>query len=491
MFEARDITKTYGPTRANDRLSLSIGPGEILGLLGENGAGKSTLLAILAGQRQPDAGTLAIDGVPVRFQAPGNAMDAGIGIVFQHFSLVPTFTIREQLRLAGWKEAGLPRLLADRFTGNEVIGSLSLGEQQRVEIARALARRPRILLLDEPTSILTSSEVDQLFVLLRDVREAGTAIVLVTHKLHEAMSLCDRIVVLRAGTNVDEVARDGVSWPPGTESRLVRSMFGERQTAAAGPAVAPAYGGTPALEVAGLSTDAGAGRMGLRNVTFTVGRGEICAIAGIDGQGQREIAEACAGYRAARGQIWIHGTAMQPGDAVAFSDAGVAWLTDDRIGEGSIPTFTVEDTLLMKRQRSAPFSRGGFLNVAAIRESARTAIDRWGVRPPNAGAPIGTLSGGNIQKVLIARETAIATSLLVVSQPSHGLDVHTRHLVWGALRTFAADGGGVLVLTTDLDEALGLADRAGVVAGGRVSGLRPVTEVSHAEMERLMVTAWA
>ncbi|HEV2074215.1 MAG TPA: ATP-binding cassette domain-containing protein [Thermomicrobiales bacterium] len=504
VLEAKCITKTYGRTTANDCLTLSIRPGEIVGVLGENGAGKSTLLAILAGAIQPDSGQLLLNGKSTAFGSPRDALRAGVSIVFQHFALIHTFTVCEQMHLAGWRSRELPDLLGSRFSGNELIGDISLGSRQMVEIARALVSRPRVLLLDEPTSILTSAETQQLFVLLRGLKEQGMSVVFVTHKLHEAMEVCDRIVVLRKGKDVGELEWSRPGWPSGTDAGLLRLMFGrdEDGTDDAAPQL-----DTPELQVARsrdlpkretgslfcvqeVSTRDHPGSQALHRVSLDVGEGEICAIVGVDGQGQRELATVCAGYAPADGTVYLQWRALPIGDAGAFRRAGIAYLTDDRMGEGTVPGFTLEENLILKRQREWPFSRRGRLRPGRVRDRAREEVSRWRIEPQNPQAPIRTLSGGNIQKVLLARELSIASSLLIANNPSQGLDSRTRTQVWGAIKEFTDGQGGVLLFTTDINEALERADRVGVMYEGAVSPLTPVGDGIRSDLEHMMVAGW-
>ena len=485
MLEARDITKRYGPVLANDRVTLEIRPGEVLALLGENGAGKSTVLSILSGMVSPGNGQLMLDGAPLTLGGPVDAIRHGIGMVYQHFSLVPTLTIREQLRLAGWRGTGLPPVLADRMRGDALIGDLSLGERQRVEIAKALVRKPRFLLLDEPTSILGPTEIDDLFALIRDICAQGVAVVLVTHKLREALAVAERTVVLRRGRVVARAERPASGWDGNAEGTLLRAMFGDASVeAASGLPRGLVEGTVPLLTVSGVSA------RGVHDVSLAVHAREICAIVGVDGQGQCELAEILTGHRAARGEIRMRAQVLSGRHARRFALAGIGYLTDDRRGEGGVTTMSVAENLMLKRQRRRPFSRFGRLSRRAMRADARGLVAQWAIAAPSVNVPLDALSGGNIQKVLLAREMAIAPEVLIANKPTHGLDARTGVLVWQAMREIAARGGGVLVFTTDLDEALTHADRVGAILAGRVSPLRPVDATDRADLARTMVSGW-
>jgi simple sugar transport system ATP-binding protein len=485
MLEACEITKRYGAVLANDRVSLDIRPGEVLGLLGENGAGKSTLLGILSGMVPPDDGRLMLDGDPLELRGPADAIRHGIGMVYQHFSLVPTLSVREQLRLAGWREAELPAMLGDKITGRERIETLSLGEQQRVEIAKALLARPRILLLDEPTSILGPTEVSDLFDLVRAIRDQGVAVVLVTHKLREVLALADRTVVLRGGRVAAEAERPTDGWGADAEGELLRAMFGAAPEHLATDAPEGMVTGTiPLLTAAGLDARR------VRDVSLTIHAREVCAVVGVDGQGQRELAEVLCGHRRAKGTIRMRERDLSGRGARRFARAGIGYLTDDRRGEGGVATLSVAANLMLKRQRRRPFSRFGLLNRLAMRSDARRLVARWGILPADVNAPLDTLSGGNIQKTLLAREMAVTPAVLIANKPTHGLDARTEALVWRAMRDITTRGGGVLVFTTDLDEALARADRVGVIFAGKISAFTPAQETSRDELARMMVAGW-
>jgi general nucleoside transport system ATP-binding protein len=497
VLETRDITKRYGPVVANDRLGIEIRPGEVLGLLGENGAGKSTLLSVLSGMTEPDAGDVLVDGRPVHFRGPADAIGHGIGTVYQQFSLVPTLTVREQLRLAGWRSPGLPAILGDRVTGDERIDALSLGQRQRVEIAKALLSEPRILLLDEPTSILAPTEVEQLFALLDGIRRQGVAIVLVTHKLREAIALSDRIVVLRHGAVAARVERPSAGWDHDVEASLLGAMFGEAPDPAPGVSLRPKApvpvqdaDGPPLLAARGLTSRMDTGHRSVRDVSLEIRQGEICAIVGIDGQGQRELAEILAGYRAADGEIVVRGRSLSGMSAPGFRRAGVGYLTDDRHGEGGVGSLSIAMNLMLKRQRGRPFSRRGILDRRAISTDAARLAGAWSIIPRDVDLPLDVLSGGNVQKTLLAREMALSPTVLVANKPTHGLDAQTQDLVWRAMREITGRGGAVLVLATDLDEAFAHADRVAVILNGRVSALAPVRSTSRMDLARMMVAGW-
>lgn len=512
MLETQGITKRYGAVVANDRLSISIPAGEVVGLLGENGAGKSTLLSVLSGMVRPDDGHLLLDGNQISFTSPGDAIRHGMGTVYQHFSLVPTLTVREQLRLAGWRSPQLPPLLQGKFSGDERIGMLSLGERQRVEIAKALIAKPRMLLLDEPTSILAPTEISQLFDLLRAVRDQGTSVVLVTHKLHEAIELSDRIVVLRQGAVAGHVERPAAEWDDGTEDRLLRLMFGggaSSEQATVVPvlpdaplaseaerviAVTADRTHDPLFTVRHLSTPArsgrGRGEPSLRDISLEVQAGMICAVVGIDGQGQRQLAEVLTGHRHANGEITLRDRALNGEPASTFAHAGIGYLTDDRQGEGGIGAFSIAMNLILKRQRQRQFSRFGVLRRNAIADEARHLVSSWSIAPANASVSLGLLSGGNIQKVLLAREMAISPTVLIANKPTHGLDTKTQAIVWQAMQEIIRRSGGVLFFTTDLDEALAHADRVAVIANGEVSPFVPSHATDRITLANLMVSGW-
>ena len=493
LFEARDISKRYGSIQANDAISFRIDPGEIVGLVGENGAGKSTLLSILAGFLAPDSGQLLVEGSPQTFRSAADALGAGIGLVHQHLSLVPTFTVREQLTLAGWIDDVLPPILGDDIPGDAPVEALSLGQRQRLEIARVLVARPRLLLLDEPTSILAPSEVGQLFGILEGIRALGTAVVIVSHKLREIMEVADRVVVLRRGKVTGTFTRSGRPWSPGIDRRILGRMFDfdpddvpDLQPVAATPKRwSPEL--TPILEVRRLAIPAVPGSHPLHGIDLVIYPGLIHVVAGVDGQGQSELAEAIAGYRECQGTIAIDGEPIVGKSAIERAAAGIALMAGDRLGEAGIPEFSIMENLVLKRPRPVPITRHGLLRRAAVRDRARQAIASWAIRPNDPAAPFVTLSGGNMQRVIAAREIDPGPRILIAVYPTQGLDVRTTELMWRRVRQLADSGSGICVFASDIDEALAHADLIAVMYSGSLTGMRPVSESSREAIAAEMV----
>ncbi len=489
MLQLLDITKFYGSVMANDQVSMTVGAGEIVALVGENGAGKSTLLSIVGGFQQPDAGSIAVDGEHVMIDSPRTALGLGISVVHQHFALVPTFTVREQLALAGFRSGQTSAVLADVIDLDSRIENLALAEQQQVELARALAGQPRVLLLDEPTSMLAPQETDALFAVLRSIRESGKSIVLVTHKLDEALDLADRVLVLAGGKLTWDESKVGGGWTDGARQKILNAMFDWTPILAPDqgtPMTRPATTGDILLAVDRLSTPSQAGRQTLRDISFSLHEGRRLAIVGVGGQGQRELLEALAGYTNVAGAIRLRGL----GHVDHERRAAIGYISDDRIGEGGAADLDLTRNLLLKHQRQERFARRGLLRWSAIRRFADRAIGEWRIDPADPRRRYGTLSGGNMQKVLLARELSRQPRLLLAANPAHGLDVRTTKFLWAELALFAGDGGGVIFTTTDLAAAQEHADLVAVLFDGRLSTPRPATSVSERELGAMMVAGW-
>lgn len=499
MIRLHGVSKRFGDVRALDEVSLDLRAGEVHCLLGENGAGKSTLIALLTGLQQPDAGVIELDGAPVTLRSPRAAIDRGIAVVHQHSTLAPTMTVLENLRLvrnAGRAEK--PTLLLDRRTAEQelsewasdigadidpgtLMAELSLGQQQQFEIARALRQRPRVLILDEPTSMLPSRSVPGLIRDIHRLREQGAAVLVVTHKLEEALELANTVTVLRGGRVTAHLAAAELrrTGDDAARAQILTAMFGAGSGAEA-PTHAPTHAATDAgmnadaperLSIERLRTERGDGGSPLDGLSLEVRAGEIVGIAGIDGNGQRHLAEAIAGQRpVAAGSIRLDGSDITAESVRARQRLGVRYLTDDKLGEGSIGGFSVALNLMLKRVGERPFWRFGFVNRAALAAEARRLIEDSGIGVPSPETRAGTLSGGNLQKLLLARELQGEPRVVVFNKPSTGLDLRTVRRVHRAVRVFASRGGAALVISADLDELIALSHRIAVVSRGRIVG---------------------
>ncbi|MEO6029270.1 MAG: ATP-binding cassette domain-containing protein [Candidatus Binatia bacterium] len=477
------LTKRYGAFTALAPLDLQFPAGRIHGILGENGAGKSTFVRLIAGVTRPDGGSIAIDGTPLVGGDPRASRAAGVGVVHQHFALVGALSVAENLAL-GRPEATGPwiaparlaaeaRALADAHgldigDPTAACAALPVGTQARIEILRALSASPRVLLLDEPTAVLTPSETDELFASLRRLRAAGMLVLFITHKLEEALGLCDAVSVFRRGALVTTVGAHDV-----TARELASIMVGaEAAAAVAAPPKPRRAERSPeplALVVRGCSTDAASGRVALARVDLTLAAGEICGIAGVDGNGQDELAAALTGLTPRQGTVVVHGKTLAANDVRAASDAGVALIPGDRRREALALGLSVVENAILPRRLLGRFSRSGRLDLGAARAFATALTHEYRVVAPSLSHPIGTLSGGNQQRVVIGRTLALAPRVLVAVNPTRGLDIQAAAQIHALLAASAAGGAAVLVLSTDLDELARVCDRLFVLYRGRLS----------------------
>lgn len=484
------ITKRFPGVLANDDVSFDVRRGEVHALLGENGAGKSTLSNVLTGLYRPDSGTIQIRGRSASFASPRDAIAAGIGMVHQHFRLVPTFTVAENIVLGQpgplrrAKTYARIRSLGDRFglavDPEAKVWQLSVGEQQRVEILKALDREAQVLILDEPTAVLTPQEAGALFVTLRAMAASGRSVVFISHKLDEVMAVSDRVTVLRDGRNVGTVEVASTS-----KRNLARLMVGRDVVFNADDlAERPAVDRSRViLQTIDLRADDSRGRAALRGVDLSVHAGEIVSVVGVAGNGQRELAETiCATRKRTGGQVVVGGVSTQGSDPRELIALGVSHIPEDRLHTGLSPSATIEENLVLKSYRRAPMSRGPLLNRSAIRENAVDLMGRFAVKAPSAQTPTRLLSGGNVQKVLLAREIAASPAVLVAASPTRGLDVGAIEVVRGLLMEAARAGTGVLLITEDLEEAIALSDRIVVLYEGQIAG---TVDRGHADVTEL------
>ncbi|KTR40132.1 heme ABC transporter ATP-binding protein [Curtobacterium oceanosedimentum] len=480
-LELRGITKRFGPLVANDHISLTVEPGEVHCLLGENGAGKSTLMNVLYGLYQADEGEILLDDVVQDFDGPGDAMRSGIGMVHQHFMLVPVFTVAEnvmlgqeqttfggRLDLAGARKR--VREISDRF-GFDVdpdarIEDLPVGVQQRVEIIKALSRDAKVLVFDEPTAVLTPQETDELMGIMRQLREAGTAIVFITHKLREVREVADRITVIRLGKVVGEAS------PTATNNELAALMVGRAVSLVVDKT--PATGGEDALVVEGVTVTDPSGVVLVDDVSFTVRRGEVLAIAGVQGNGQTELTEAIIGLEPVHaGRITLDDKELTGRTVKQVLDAGVGFVPEDRKEDGLVGEFTIAENLMLDRADHDEFVRAGTIRSAERDAFADEKIAEFDIRTPSRTTAAGRLSGGNQQKIVLARELSRELRLFVAAQPTRGIDVGSIEFVHKRIVATRDTGVPVIVVSTELDEVVALADRIAVMYRGGIVGIVP------------------
>ena len=484
-LELRGITKRFGSFVANDRIDLTVRPGEIHALLGENGAGKSTLMNVLYGLYRPEEGEILIDGEPAAFSNAADAVAAGIGMVHQHFMLIPVFTVAESVALGFEPINPVTRLLRRKKARGLVkewsaqfgfdldpdakIEDLPVGVQQRVEIVKALARGAELLVLDEPTAVLTPQETDGLMKIMRGLADSGASIIFITHKLREVKAVADRITVIRRGAVVGQAS------PEASQEELASMMVGR-------PVLLhvekkPATPGKAALRVEDVSLVGPGGETGgtlLDRVSFDIREGEILGVAGVQGNGQTELAETLLGLRRPdSGSISLNGKPISNASVRRHIDAGIGFVPEDRSTDGMIASFSVAENLVLNQYRRPPFARGPAMSVSEVAKNAEERVVEFDIRLSDVNGPISNLSGGNQQKAVVARELSGDLSLFIANQPTRGVDVGSVEFIHKRIVAERDKGTPVLLVSSELDEIVGLSDRIAVMYRGQIVGIVP------------------
>ncbi|HNB35090.1 MAG TPA: ABC transporter ATP-binding protein [Anaerolineales bacterium] len=493
-LEMRGITKRFPGVLASDHVDFDVQSGEVHALLGENGAGKSTLMKILYGLYKPDEGEVLLNGKPVSIASPTDSIDLGIGMIHQHFMLVPTLTVAENVALGLPSSRGfltdldvvskrileLAKIYGLKIDPDAYVWQLSVGQQQRVEIIKALYRGAALLILDEPTAVLTPQEVDELFIIMRQMVKDGHGLIFISHKLHEVVEISNRITVLRDGRKIgtrptSEVTKqDLANWMVGREVGFTPDRGNVQR-------------GEARLEVKDVSCGSDRGTPGLRGVTFNVHSGEILGIAGVSGNGQRELAETIAGLRkATNGRIFLEGNDVTGLSPAELTNRMLSYIPEERMRDGVIKEFTVAENMVLREHEKMPYSRLGILNLGEISRHADELIKRFQVKTPSRDSLAKNLSGGNIQKIVLAREIFRTPRVIIAAQPTRGLDIGATEYVREQLLEQRRNGVAIMLISEDLDEILSLSDRIAVLYEGRVMDIVPREQATPEKLGLLM-----
>jgi simple sugar transport system ATP-binding protein len=478
-LEMRGITKRFPGVLANNNVDFDVRSGEVHALLGENGAGKSTLMKVLYGLYAPNEGEILLNGKPIKINSPTDAIHQGIGMIHQHFMLVETLTVAENVALGLPSSRGpltdLDRVskrileLADiyglQIDPNAYIWELSVGQQQRVEIIKALYRGAALLILDEPTAVLTPQEVDEFFVIMRQMVADGHGLIFISHKLHEIMEICDRVTVLRDGAkigtkNIADITKSELaSWMVGREVSMTRELAALER-------------GDARLILENITCNSDRGTIALRGVSLRIHSGEILGLAGISGNGQRELAESITGMREITGgRVILEGEDISNLRPSAITERMLSYIPEERMRDGMIKDFTISENLILREHYLSPYAEKGFLMLKVIARHSDKLIERFRVKTPSRETKAGSLSGGNIQKVVLAREISRNPRVLIAAQPTRGLDVGATEYVHAQLLDQRFNGTAILMISEDLDEVMALSDRIAVIFEGQIMGI--------------------
>lgn len=493
-LEMHGICKKFPGVIASDHVDFDVKSGEVHALLGENGAGKTTLMKILYGMYHPDEGEIRLNGKPITISSPTDAIRLGIGMIHQHFMLVPTLTVAENVALGLPSSRGLltdldrvsKRILelADiyglRIDPDAYIWQLSVGQQQRVEIIKALYRGAALLILDEPTAVLTPQEVDELFVIMRQMVRDGHALIFISHKLHEVVEISHRVTVLRDGHKIGTRPTSEI-----TKQTLANWMVGREIGFA--PERGEVQRGNCRLQLEHVSCGSDRGTPGLRDVSLELCSGEILGIAGVSGNGQRELAEVITGLRhVTEGRVILEGEDVTNFPAGTLTDRMLSYIPEERMRDGMIRNFTVAENMILREHHKQPFSRSGFLNLRSISNHSEELIKKFRVKTPSQDTLVKNLSGGNIQKVVLARELSRQPRVIIAAQPTRGLDIGATEYVREQLLEQRRKGVAVMLISEDLDEILALSDRIAVIYEGQIMDIVPREEATPEKLGLLM-----
>jgi general nucleoside transport system ATP-binding protein len=502
LVQLTGITKRFPGVVANDNVDFDLHPGEIHSILGENGAGKTTLMKILSGVYQPDTGSIRVHDQPVRIRSPRDSLRLGIGMVYQHFTLVPNLTVIENLIL-GFEDGFFLNNKKARRKFQEItetygllidpdreIRDLSISDRQRTEILKMLFRDSDVFILDEPTSMLSPAEAESLFQTLLSLRKACKAVVLITHNLREALALSDRITIMRSGKKTAELSKGSLTAldNEAASEKILALMFGTVPVSEAGIAVEQVVGDQPVLELKQVEALDSRGRIGLKDISFSIGKGEILGLAGVEGEGRRLLAEIIGGQqRITSGQLIYRGRDITRKDIAERFELGISYITDDRINEGCVPDMDLAENAILQSYARQPYSHWGILNRLKVQSFAAGLIQHFGIRATGPNVPIRTLSGGNIQKFILARGLSGSPDLIVCNSPTYGLDAKTVAFIQDLLVQESRQGTAVLLLTADIDELFGLSSRIGVLFNGQIAGLMARADATTERVAKLML----